>query len=214
MHKDKVTISNEELCIQIQNGDTDAMNQLIKQNEGFIRKTGYEIFNRKTATNISLCIDIKDLLQEGRIALASSVYSFDVNFNFKFLTYAHKAIENAMLDYIRKFYTYYDGKNIAGKYRLTEFKNIEGKLSREYIIDQRIRDPKNICIKIMQYDALYDAIRKASDRDKAYILYRYGFLDNIDHSLIDTANHFNMSLSRTKHTESIAIKNVREQMDW
>ena len=82
--------SNEELALRIQGGDTDAAEQLIVQNEGYL-------------TNLALkhseWCDLDDLKQEGALALLEAARRFDPAHGTKLLTYAMPAIESAMMDY-------------------------------------------------------------------------------------------------------------------
>ena len=51
-----------------------------------------------------------------------------------------------------------------------------------------------------------------SDRERAYLHYRFGFLDYVLHDQSETAAHFHLSLSRARHTEKGALKNVRRAL--
>ena len=53
-----------------------------------------------SSTNIG--IDIKDLIGEGMLGLASAIDSYDDNNEILFYTYAKRCIENAMLTFISK----------------------------------------------------------------------------------------------------------------
>lgn len=82
--------SNEGLALRIQGGDTDAAEQLILRNKGYL-------------TNLALkhseWCDLDDLKQEGALALLKAARRFDPTHGTKLLTYATPAIESAMMDY-------------------------------------------------------------------------------------------------------------------
>ena len=45
------------------------------------------------------------------------------------------------------------------------------------------------------------------DEDIGYSKYRFGFEDDLDHTLKETAKHFHLSVSRAKSTEKSALTN-------
>lgn len=45
------------------------------------------------------------------------------------------------------------------------------------------------------------------DEDLGYSKYRFGFEDDLDHTLKETAKHFHLSVSRAKSTEKSALTN-------
>ena len=49
---------------------------------------------------------------------------------------------------------------------------------------------------------------------RPYLLYRYGFTDDIEHPLIGTAIHFNLSESRAKKIEEDAMDNLWLELPW
>lgn len=51
-------------------------------------------------------------------------------------------------------------------------------------------------------------------RDEQYLRYRFGFDDDIEHPLTETAQHFNLSESRAKKTEALAFDNVWLELPW
>ncbi|MGN1026456.1 MAG: hypothetical protein ACI4P4_08620, partial [Faecousia sp.] len=52
------------------------------------------------------------------------------------------------------------------------------------------------------------------DRDEQYLRYRFGFDDDVEHPLTETAKHFNLSESRAKRTEALALDNVWLELPW
>lgn len=64
-----------------------------------------------------------------------------------------------------------------------------------------LQTPEQIYIRQETLLELYDAIEHLHAREQTYILYRYGFTDDSEHTLIRTAEHFHLSMSRAKTTE-------------
>ena len=55
---------------------------------------------------------------------------------------------------------------------------------------------------------LYDALKRLSQREQTYLLYRYGFTDGEEHPLIGTAIYFHLTKGRAKKTEKQAMDNL------
>ena len=61
---------------------------------------------------------------------------------------------------------------------------------------------------------LYAALGRISDREQTYLLYRYGFTDDMEHTMIGTAIHFNLRESRAKKLENQAMDNLWLELPW
>jgi len=83
-------MTNEELVERIQGGDKDAVEELIKENQGFL----YSLAHRFT-NNYDL---LRDLKQEGAIAIIKASGNFNPQRGSLFLTYATPAVQAAMQD--------------------------------------------------------------------------------------------------------------------
>ena len=55
-----------------------------------------------------------------------------------------------------------------------------------------------------------DALQKIRPRDRTYLYYHYGFIDDLPHDRKETAEHFHLSDSRAKNTERRALNRVRK----
>ena len=55
------------------------------------------------------------------------------------------------------------------------------------------------------------ALRAIGKRERVFLLYRYGFDDEVEHPLTETAQHFSLSENRARLTEKSAMKNVRRE---
>ena len=83
---------NEALARRIQNGDRNAAELLISNNDGYLTELAVKYSARR---------DIEDLKQEGTMALLDAAKKFDPSYGTKLLTYATPAIESAMIDFGR-----------------------------------------------------------------------------------------------------------------
>lgn len=208
--------SNEYLCALAQKGDTPAADLLLEYNSGFIRKVANEIFLKSNLVESDLSIEIGDLEQEGGIGLLKAIPSYDKSIGVKFLTYAAPFIRNAMTDLVRDSFSRYeqrmvDPQNGLGlqKIRLDEILPGEERLLRiEAVADITAKSPEQVYEDRETLRELYEGFGQISEREQTYLLYRYGFTDDIGHTLIGTAIHFNLSESRAKKLEGEAMDNL------
>ena len=214
--------SNEYLCALAHKGDTHAAGLLLEYNLGFIRKTANEIFLKSNLVESDLSIEIGDLEQEGSIGLLKAIPSYDKSIGVKFLTYAAPFIRNAMTDLVRDSFSRYeqrmvDPKNGLGlqKIRLDEILPGEERLLRiEAVADITAKSPEQVYEERETLRELYEGFGQLSEREQTYLLHRYGFTDDIGHTLIGTAIHFNLSESRAKKLEGEAMDNLWLELPW
>ena len=89
-----VPVTNEELALAYQLGDTDAGEELLRNVEGLIRHQASKI-----------CRDdglLEDLLQEGRASILAAARDYDAERGALFSTYALPRIRAAMVEYLAK----------------------------------------------------------------------------------------------------------------
>ena len=55
---------------------------------------------------------------------------------------------------------------------------------------------------------LYDGLKRLTQREQTYLLYRYGFTDGEEHPLIGTAIYFHLTKGRAQKTEEQAMDNL------
>jgi len=207
-------LSNEQLCALAKNGDADALERLVKQNLPYIKKRAKEIWEMKEALNRTLGVDRDDLEQEGSIGLLNCVESFQPERGFKFLTYAAPAIRNAMYDYFRAQRKSYDKKHVDLVDSLDEIVRDEWTTRHNLLPDPTRKTPEQVYLAKERREEIYSALDAISDREEHYLRYRFGFEDDVEHPLIETAKHFHLSESRAKKTERSALNNVRLELPW
>ena len=207
-------MTNEELCALVKQGDADAQNLLIEKNLRFVKKTAFEVWNTRAQFNRSLCIDVEDLVQEGSMGLYDCIEKFDPDSGNQFLTYAVPAIKNAMLDYVRSQSSSFEGKNQSEIMSLDEFAKDEVQSRHTFIPDAATQTPEQVYLAQERLNDLHHALDMIEKRDEQYLRYRFGFDDDIEHPLTETAQHFNLSESRAKKTEALALDNVWLELPW
>lgn len=212
MKRDPIT--NEQLCALAKRGNADAQNLLIENNLRFIKKTAYEVWSAQAELNRSLQISLDDLVQEGSLGSFGCVDSYNPNSGNLFLTYAASAIRNAMIDYVRSQNVPFEAKNLNSIVSLDELAKDEVRSKHSFIADPTRQTPERIYLAQERIDDIHHALYMIEDRDEQYLRYRYGFDDDVEHPLTETAKHFHLSESRAKKTEAQALDNVWLELPW
>ena len=107
--------TNEQLCAMIREDSEWAKDQLIYQNEGFIRMTAGKFYRKYTLKHDLSYDDFKDMIQEGRIALLKAAETYETGHGAGFLSYAKTFLFHAAADYIRRAERSEKAKNSGGK---------------------------------------------------------------------------------------------------
>ena len=207
-------MTNEQLCALTKQGDADAQNLLVENNLRFIKKTAYEVWSAQAELNRSLRIPLDDLVQEGSLGLFGCIDSYNPDSGNLFLTYAAPAIRNAMIDYIRSQNVSFEAKNLNSIISLDELAKDEVRSKHNFIADPTRQTPEQIYLAQERIDDIHHAIDMIEDREERYLRYRFGFDDDTEHPLTETAKHFNLSESRAKKTEAQALDNVWLELPW
>lgn len=207
-------MTNEQFCALAKQGDADAQNLLIENNLRFIKKTAYEVWSAQAELNRSLQISLDDLVQEGSLGLLSCIGSYNPNSGNLFLTYAAPAIRNAMIDYIRSQNVSFEAKHLNDVVSLDDLAKDEVRSKHNFIADPTKQTPEQIYLAKEWIDDLHHALYMIEDREEQYLRYRFGFEDDMEHPLTETAKHFHLSESRAKKTEALAIDNVWLELPW
>ena len=216
------SMTNERLCVLAQKGDESARELLVEKNMGFIVQAADLVYRSSSLEGSDLNIDVDDLVQEGSIGLLRAVDGFDPARKLKFLTYAAPFIRNAMTDLVRDAFSRYeqrmvDSENGLGlqKVRLDEVLPGEERLLRiEAIADPTVKSPEQIYVDKETMRELYEGLGRLSEREQAYLLYRYGFTDDVEHTMIGLAIHFNLRENRAKTLEDTAMDNLWLELPW
>ena len=215
-------MTNERLCTLAQRGDTRAQEQLVQNNLGYIRKTANELYISVGLGNSELGIDHDDLIQEGSIALLRAIALYDSGKKIKFLTYAGPAIRNAMMDLISAAFATFEQRMQSDKdgipverICLDDLLPGEDSMQRSNLVaDPYASEPEKIMEEAENRKELYEGLWRISERERVYLLYRFGFEDDMEHPLVGTALHFHLSESRARSTEALALDNLWLELPW
>lgn len=191
-------LTNEELCRLAKNGDSSAIEILISNNIGFIKTVSKDIYSQYKGY-----VEFDDLVEEGQIVIWKCIKKFQDTSGANFLTYAKSAIRNAMLDYIRK---------LPSEISFDDFSVNEETVFSEFLPDIYSKTPEQILMKEETVKELYAALHKLENRERTYLIYRFGLNDGHEHSVSETAFHFSLSESRAKSVEKEALQKMRKLM--
>lgn len=207
-------MTNEQLCVLANQGNADAQNLLIENNLRFIKKTAYEVWSAQDGLNRSLQISLDDLVQEGSLGLFGCIENYNPDSGNLFLTYAAPAIRNAMLDYIRSQNMSFEAKHLNDMISLDDLANDEERNKHNFTADPTRQTPEQIYLAQERIDDIHHALYMIKDREEQYLRYRFGFDNDVEHTLTETAKHFHLSESRAKSTEVLALDNVWLELPW
>ena len=214
--------SNELLCVQAQQGDQAAQEQLVLRNLDFVRGIANKLYVRLNIKNTLPHLDPEDLVQEGCIGLLTAIEKYDPARGMKFLTLAGKLIREAIIDALRLQSSAKDDSEnscieISFDSPLSDNEHIS---LRDKVANVTILSPEQAyMIKELRAE-LKTAMRRLSKRERTLILYHYGFLDpstgpdepKVKHTLTETAQHFHLTESRAKAFLRHALAELKRNM--
>ena len=206
-----------------QKGDATALDSLIENNKSFIGKVANDLFRSMNLAQSGLNLDTDDLKQAGNLGLWKAVPKFDAARGMKFLTYAAPAIRNAMMDMVRDAFAAFEQRMVTEDkdgvcYQRVSLDDVlpgEEQLRRiEAIADPYAMQPQSIMEEQESRRELYYGLKRLTQREQTYLLYRYGFTDGEEHPLIGTAIYFHLTKGRAKKTEEQAMDNLWLELPW
>ena len=205
----QLTMTNEELCALARDGQQWARDQLVEKNLPFVRKIACSIWGKNPDWNRALGIEEEDLCQEGCLALNGCVDRFAASSGNKFLSYAASAIRNAMLDAVAEAQSRFEGRYAGDLVRLDSLRREDQSPFSSFVADPYQQDPERIYLRKETIREVRAALQKSGARLRTWLLFRFGFTDDNEHSVAETARHFHLSVSRGKATDKTALQTVR-----
>jgi RNA polymerase primary sigma factor len=205
--------TNEELCALAKGGDEGAVEAILKNNLGFLRAWA----NQYSVSYAEYGAEDDDLIQEGRLALVEAIATFDPGKGNKYLTYAGTSVKNRMYRYTLKQRNLYINR-IQAKDKMTVVSLHAPVGEDDYaplysvIPDAYTVLPEPAYIHKESILELREALDGIGDRARGYLMYRYGFQDNMEHTRIETAKHFHFSDTRAEREENAAMSAIRHEL--
>ena len=203
-------MTNEQLCSLAREEDKAAETTLIENVLPSIRINVANIQKRYSG----ILLETDDLVQEALIGLLRAIKTYDPETRSLFLTYVQTIAENAMLDYVRKCASVIpaSGSILSLDAPPPGFDSEANVTYADILPDDYNKNPEHLFIRKETITEVRNALSEISDRERAYLHYRFGFLDCMLHDQSETAAHFHLSLSRARHTEKAALNNVRRAL--
>ena len=78
-----------------------------------------------------------------------------------------------------------------------------------FVADPYQQDPERIYLRKETIREVRAAMQKSGDRLRTWLFFRFGFIDDKEHSVAEKARHFHLSVSRGKATDKTALQTVR-----
>ncbi|MDF2882959.1 MAG: polymerase sigma-F factor [Clostridiaceae bacterium] len=203
-------MSNEELVLQYQQGDKQALESLIKNNKGLVVKIANRFYDS------GKIYDLDDLIQAGNIGVigAAKTYKFDMEHKASFSTYAFSAIRNEIVDCI-------SGKSLKEKKNTKFYKSMaslntplkNGEETELFeIIDSHDTNIENIEHKLY-LDRLREDLEKVmrentTIKETNILKFHYGW-DCRRSTFVEIGDILGISDSTVQKIEDAALKKIR-----
>ena len=215
-------MTNEALCELAQRGDEDAVNVLIWRNEMFLVQIAGELHRTLFTHSHDFSVDMKDLLQVARLAFWKAIETFDPSRGAKLTTYARTVIWNRILD----FKEHYD---VETEFEQELVSRLEGKEEDNESFSSKenyfgvnvcrkkgklIRPPEALLIREETKEEIAYTVSSLSPRERVYLCYRFGYPDDDERSLKETAEHFSIRAIRAEKIEAAALAAFRKGLPW
>ena len=206
-------LTNEELCVLIKQGNAEAKRWIIEKNYDFITAKAKEAVRGKHRWGIEL----DDLIQVAALALHQAVEKYDPASGNTFMTYAGTAVINGLRQYIRsqmKLFTnritWQDGHTVVSMDEPLDDETDD--TYHDVAFDPTFPTPEQEYIHKETIAELHEALDGIGDRERQYLLYRYGFTDEVAHTRAEAGEHFHFTDSRVKKEEENALSAIRHEL--
>lgn len=215
-------MTNEALCELAQRGDEDAVNVLIWRNEGFLLQIAGELYRKLFTHSRDYSAALEDALQVARLAFWDAIETFDPARGAKLTTYARTCVWNRILDYKESYDTETafeqelvsrwqsekeDDESFSGKE-----KHFGAKRNRRK--GKLIRPPEALVLRAETKAEVSRSVSSLPPRERTYLCYRFGYPEDDERSVKDTAEHFMLRASRAEKIERAALAALRRALPW
>ncbi len=195
-------MTDEEIVIKAQNGDENAVNELLSKYKSLISKLSRSYF--------LIGGDIEDILQEGMIGLYKAIMNFKDKKNASFKTFATTCIRNQIQSAIRVASSE-KNKVLSSALPIMEKNNNEDDEEEvEIIVPSSLPLPEDQVLEKEKVKEIFDAIKSSlsSLEYKVLLLYLKGFNYNeISKSMNISKKSIDNALTRIKNKLSFLKEN-------
>ena len=196
-------MSNEELCILAQQGNLEARNALILNNQNYIYK---EVNALKDKLDLPTWV-VEDMIQECTFGFIEAIQRFDTARGTKFLTYADFWIKKSCQKIVDEFMP---SRELVSLYQEVGYN--KDTILLNLILDENALDPETCGIRAATIQQVRKALEVIPDRDRMYLHCRFGFDLDRNRTIAETAKHLHQAESRCREIEKEALEKVRGEL--
>ena len=200
-------MSNEELAMQIKQGNKTAVDELWKATKPFIYKCCFRFYNSKTELCLSAGITVDDLIQEAYFALLKAVESYKPLKGYKLLTYMTYHLQTAFNELTGVRSSKKETLNYSTSLN-TPLGNSDGELELlETIADDStdIEDAEKRIYNTELHNDLDEAMSKLNPTNKEILesIYYKGYTVN------DIAKSYNITEHKARYAKDESLRALR-----
>ncbi|MBR4766160.1 MAG: sigma-70 family RNA polymerase sigma factor [Clostridia bacterium] len=204
-------------CLRAKSGDSQALNELYRHNQYFIRKMCNDAFRQCGSPST---IEDKDLYQETAIGFMKAIEEYNPDSGFVFLTLAGNCIKNHVINYIVK-QSYETRKKFPVKTQEIDYDELAGikvkinPVDSDHIKSEPVYEndyhltPEELYFRNHKKAKIYEALNELTARQRQYLNYRF-VTDN--HTREATAKHFGITIDEAVKTEKAALSQMRKRL--
>ena len=196
-------MNNEELCILAQQGNLEARNALILNNQNYIYK---EVNALKDKLDLPTWV-VDDMIQECTLGYIEAIERFDASQGTKFLTYAEFWLKKSRQKVIDRFTR---SRELISLYQEIGYDN--DTILLNLILDENALDPEACGIRAATIQQVRKALEVIPDRDRMYLHCRFGFDLDRNRTIAETAKRLHQAESRCREIEKEALEKVRREL--
>ena len=196
-------MNNEELCILAQQGNLEARNALILNNQNYIYK---EVNALKNKLDLPTWV-VDDMSQECTLGYIEAIQRFDASQGTKFLTYAEFWLKKSRQKVIDRFMR---SRELVSLYQEVGYD--DDTILLNLILDENALDPEACGIRAATIQQVRKALEAIPDRDRMYLHCRFGFDLDRNRTIAETAKRLHQAESRCREIEKDALEKVRLEL--
>ena len=196
-------MNNEELCILAQQGDLEARNALILNNQNYLYKEANAL---KTKLDLPLWV-VEDMIQECTLGYIEAIKRFDTTRGTKFLTYADFWIKKSCQKIVDEFMP---SRELVSLYQ--ELGYDEDTILIELVRDDHALVPEECGIRAATIRQVRKTLEAIPDRDRMYLHCRFGFDLDRNRTIAETAKRLHQAENRCREIEKEALEKVRREL--
>lgn len=196
-------MSNEELCILAQQGNLEARNALILNNQNYIYKEASAL---KDKLDLPTWV-VDDMIQECTLGYIEAIERFDASRGTKFLTYADFWIKKSCQKIVDEFMP---SRELVSLYQEVGYD--KETILVNLILDENALDPEACGIRAATIQQIRKVLEAIPDRDRMYLHCRFGFDLDRNRTIAETAKRLHQAESRCREIEKDALEKVRREL--